>query len=100
MDGQPVIIVSDLLLEREKNLVKNHRWQTAANTQVKPYQKLEWEISERTRNDINEAVSVVEKEISKAHLSVMCLPGSGRYKLVTLSESRRKEALEIVQDIS
>lgn len=45
---------------------------------MKAAEKLKWELSEKTVLDIAEASEAARKDIARAHLSVLCLPGYGK----------------------
>lgn len=79
MDGQPVVVVSDLLLEREREFIKNNGWQHAGAGKLASPRKLEWQITEKTADNIKEALVVVKQEIDKSCLSILCLPGFGTH---------------------
>jgi len=86
MDGQPIVIVSDILLARENELyatgqatITTPTTTTTTTTDVK-FTKVEWSSldSETFKQDLDRAIYKVTSEIGRADFRVLTLPDYGK----------------------
>eukprot|EP01126_Amoeba_proteus_P027706 TRINITY_DN2745_c0_g2_i3.p1 TRINITY_DN2745_c0_g2~~TRINITY_DN2745_c0_g2_i3.p1 ORF type:complete len:500 (+),score=99.67 TRINITY_DN2745_c0_g2_i3:1308-2807(+) len=79
MDGQPVVVISDLLLNRERsNLTNTNFWISQEDPLPEAPVRLEWVLSPTDISEIGIALSVVQKEIDAVQLDILTLPGYGK----------------------